>query len=140
MKYFLAVDGGQTRSTAILTNERGKVVGIAHGGPTINFVETGGVAYLQEVLARLIHNLFENAQLTIHPLEVICLGLTGWWEETPAILRSIIQAHQIVSVEDTVIAQAGAFAGGPGIVVISGTGSVAYGKDSLGKEGRGGGW
>jgi N-acetylglucosamine kinase-like BadF-type ATPase len=110
---------------------RQELVGVAHGGPTINFVETGGIGYLRQELAVLIHDLFENAQLTIHSLEVICLGLTGWWEETPEIVRDIVQVQQLISVEDTVIAQAGAFAGGPGIIVISGTGSVAYGKGAL---------
>lgn len=41
---------------------------------------------------------------------------------------------------DVHAAWAGAFGGEPGIVVISGTGSIAYGRNVAGKEARAGGW
>jgi N-acetylglucosamine kinase-like BadF-type ATPase len=52
----------------------------------------------------------------------------------------LLPVERLISVEDTITSQAGAFAAGPGIVVISGTGSVAYGKDETGNIGRAGGW
>lgn len=41
---------------------------------------------------------------------------------------------------DVHAAWAGAFGGEPGIVVISGTGSIAYGRNAAGEEARAGGW
>jgi N-acetylglucosamine kinase-like BadF-type ATPase len=39
-----------------------------------------------------------------------------------------------------VIALEAAFGGGPGVVVIAGTGSIAYGRNSAGQTARAGGW
>jgi N-acetylglucosamine kinase len=52
----------------------------------------------------------------------------------------LLPVEHLTTVEDTVTAQAGAFAAGPGIVVIAGTGSIAYGKAAGGEIGRTGGW
>jgi N-acetylglucosamine kinase-like BadF-type ATPase len=41
---------------------------------------------------------------------------------------------------DLRIAHAGSFEGGPGIVIIAGTGSVCFGIDAMGNEARAGGW
>ena len=46
----------------------------------------------------------------------------------------------LVLLHDAVIAQAGAFEGGPGVVVIAGTGSVAYGVNARGESVTVGGW
>ena len=40
---------------------------------------------------------------------------------------------------DAVIALAGATAGGPGIITISGTGSIAFGRNAAGRSARAGG-
>jgi N-acetylglucosamine kinase-like BadF-type ATPase len=47
---------------------------------------------------------------------------------------------EIEVVGDMVIAMEAAFGGGPGVVVIAGTGSIAYGRNSKGEIARAGGW
>jgi glucosamine kinase len=58
---------------------------------------------------------------------------TAWaqatWPGTPVSVRPDVHA-----------AWAGAFGGEPGIVVISGTGSIVYGRNAVGEEARAGGW
>jgi N-acetylglucosamine kinase-like BadF-type ATPase len=49
-------------------------------------------------------------------------------------------AKEITALSDLELAHAGAFAGGPGVLLIAGTGSSAYSVDSRGKIRRAGGW
>jgi N-acetylglucosamine kinase-like BadF-type ATPase len=51
-----------------------------------------------------------------------------------------INTNNLRLVHDTVIAHAGALSGNPGVVVICGTGCVAYAVDERGAEGIAGGW
>ena len=55
------------------------------------------------------------------------------------ILAEIVPG-QIRVVADTEIALEAAFGQGPGVIVIAGTGSIAYGRDENGKTARAGGW
>jgi glucosamine kinase len=47
---------------------------------------------------------------------------------------------EIEVVGDMQIALAAAFGAGPGVIVIAGTGSIAYGRDAEGRTARAGGW
>jgi N-acetylglucosamine kinase-like BadF-type ATPase len=51
-----------------------------------------------------------------------------------------VVAGEVAVVGDMVIALEAAFGGGPGVVVVAGTGSIAYGRDSAGQTTRAGGW
>ncbi len=53
---------------------------------------------------------------------------------------SLAPAGSVRIEHDLRIAQAGAFVGGPGIVLIAGTGSCCYGRAADGREWRAGGW
>jgi N-acetylglucosamine kinase-like BadF-type ATPase len=55
-------------------------------------------------------------------------------------LLSEFVSGQIEVVGDMVIAMEAAFGGGPGVIVIAGTGSIAYGRNSKGETARAGGW
>jgi N-acetylglucosamine kinase-like BadF-type ATPase len=60
-----------------------------------------------------------------------------------AIVRSAIAemySGEVVVVGDMVIAMEAAFGNEPGVIVIAGTGSIAYGRNSSGKTLRAGGW
>jgi N-acetylglucosamine kinase-like BadF-type ATPase len=62
-------------------------------------------------------------------------------KETVAnMVRDLVPTAIIEVVGDMVIAMEAAFAGLPGVVVISGTGSVAFGRNHLGEAARAGGW
>jgi phenylacetic acid degradation operon negative regulatory protein len=51
-----------------------------------------------------------------------------------------LDREQVVVTGDERTALRGAFPGGAGVVVISGTGTIAVGRDAAGREGRCGGW
>lgn len=75
---------------------------------------------------------------------MVCAGIGGaaqpsTRQQMTAILGELIAGH-IEVVGDMVVAHEAALGGGPGIVVIAGTGSIAYGRDAWGKIARSGGW
>jgi len=60
-----------------------------------------------------------------------------------AVVRDIIAELTPARVEvvgDMVIALEAAFGSGPGVIAISGTGSIVYGRDAAGQTARAGGW
>jgi len=76
-----------------------------------------------------------------HPVfRAACLGMSGGPDDKAGLLAGILAAEDIVVTHDGRIALAGAMAGGPGAIVIAGTGSIAFGENSAGKTARAGGW
>ncbi|MBI5882251.1 MAG: hypothetical protein HZB91_04005 [Elusimicrobia bacterium] len=72
----------------------------------------------------------------------LVLGSTGIWSSSRRAaagrgLRGL--ADQVLALSDIELAQAAAFAGGPGILVVGGTGSIAFGRDVKGGRARAGG-
>jgi N-acetylglucosamine kinase-like BadF-type ATPase len=56
------------------------------------------------------------------------------------IIREVVHAPVVLATWDAVVAFAGASAGSPGVIVIAGTGSVAYGRNANGRAVRIGGY
>ena len=78
----------------------------------------------------------------------LCIGVAGAArpeiaEKIRATLVAVIATSASTKIEvvgDTVIALEAAFGEGPGVIVISGTGSIAFGRDVVGHTARAGGW
>jgi N-acetylglucosamine kinase-like BadF-type ATPase len=66
--------------------------------------------------------------------------MTGSMEAARAIVQQLIPHSIVNSYHDTVTALAGASSAQPGVVVIAGTGSIAYGRLADGREAQAGGW
>jgi len=63
--------------------------------------------------------------------------------EVAGVVRRLVSefvSGEVAVVGDMVIAMEAAFGGGPGVIVIAGTGSIAYGRNSAGQTARAGGW
>lgn len=126
MRLFLGVDGGQSGTTAVIGDETGRILGTG-GGPACRHpgafeeaIRTAGAAKVE----------FESA----------CFGLSGGQPETEAAARAAVRARHYVFTHDAAIALTGALGGEPGVIVIAGTGSTAFGRNAAGKEARAGGW
>ena len=72
--------------------------------------------------------------------EAACLGFSGGAEDKRALTESLIQSERHSITHDAEIALTGATAGEPGIIVIAGTGSMAFGRNASGDTARAGGW
>jgi N-acetylglucosamine kinase-like BadF-type ATPase len=75
----------------------------------------------------------------------ICLGIAGVDRPNDAatvrsIMRRIGFNSRVLIVNDALIALETGAPGQPGIVIISGTGSIAYGRNAAGEAARSGGW
>jgi N-acetylglucosamine kinase-like BadF-type ATPase len=66
--------------------------------------------------------------------------MSGGPEDKAALLAELIDSPELIVTHDAAIALAGALDGHPGIVVIAGTGSLAFGRNSAGETARAGGW
>lgn len=146
MPIYLGIDGGGTQTRAVLVNERGEVVGRGAAGPS-NYHSVGLDVAIENIL---IAERAARAEAGVGPgeaLEAVCLGLAGCGsDEDRAMLMPIAKAKLNVGAEwiriesDLRVAHAGAFEGGPGIVLIAGTGSACFGVDAKGRVERAGGW
>ncbi len=138
---FLGIDGGGSKTSCLIGDEN-SVLGSGSAGGS-NLVRVGE-AQAREALAAAIRQACAVASLAPAQITRTCLGLAGAARAEIAdpvrhMLTEIVSG-EIEVVGDMVIAHEAAFGGGPGVIVISGTGSIAYGRNSQGQTKRAGGW
>jgi N-acetylglucosamine kinase-like BadF-type ATPase len=142
MKLFLGVDGGQSGTTAVIGDETGRVLGTGEAGPCNHAAAGEGRAKLERAVNGSVAGAC--AQAGIDPatvsFEAACFGMSGGPDDKQAILAATLRAGRLIVTTDAVIALAGATATGQGIITISGTGSIAFGRNRLGRTARAGGW
>jgi N-acetylglucosamine kinase-like BadF-type ATPase len=68
------------------------------------------------------------------------LGFSGGPADKEVILREMLSSERMLITNDALIALSGATGGEPGIIVIGGTGSIAFGRNAEGYTARAGGW
>lgn len=142
MKYFVGVDGGGTRTTLGIADESGREV-IRRVGPA-GLVDPRQPAVAAERLVGLVRDAVQCAALD-GPAAGLCAGLAGVGhaQERQVVEEAFIRAgvaERVAIISDGEIALHGALAGGPGILVIAGTGSVAWGRSETGQVAKAGGW
>lgn len=143
MKLFLGVDGGQTATQTVMADENGNLLARSSGGPSNHTEEPGGPERLERVVLATIREALATMHISNpeeHTFTSACFGMTGETAIKTRILERIVRTEHLSVVHDSVNALAGATAGQPGIIVIGGTGSVARGINTQGKEARVGGW
>ena len=142
MRLFLGVDGGQSGTSALIGDEEGRVLGAGAGGPCNHIGAAEGRAKLERAVGDSVRAACAGAGLKAGAVRfaAACFGMSGGPEDKRAILRAILPADALVVTDDAVIALAGATAGAPGIAVIAGTGSIAFGRNGQGGAARVGGW
>lgn len=141
MSYFLGIDGGGTKTTCAVGDET-RVLTTATDGPS-NIVRVGE-GQTRESLRRAVLQACTAAGITPGDVKRTCVGGSGAARpELAEVVRGIlteILSTPIDVVGDMQIALEAAFDTGPGVIVIAGTGSIAYGRDRHGKTLRAGGW
>ncbi len=141
MAYFLGIDGGGSKTSCVIGDENRILTTVTGRASNITRV---GEARAREALHQVIHEACDEAG--IGPAQIVraCIGAAGAGrEEIAGAVRRIAAAiipGEIQVCGDMEIALQAAFGAGAGIVVIAGTGSIAYGRDAHGKTVRAGGW
>ena len=151
MGCFLGIDGGGTRTAAWLADGEGKLLARAESGPS-NPLKAGFRAAEREILKAFRTCLREagfspTAARASRPplLRAVCAGISGVDRTAVhrpllAWMRRHIPARHHLLTSDAAIALAAAVRDAPGIIVIAGTGSIAFARNDQGKLLRAGGW
>ncbi|HYM13243.1 MAG TPA: BadF/BadG/BcrA/BcrD ATPase family protein [Bryobacterales bacterium] len=139
--YFLGVDGGQSSTTAVIGDERGRVLGRGEAGPCNHVESETGREKLVAAVSESIAAAARAAGLQPpEEYDAACFGMSGGAADKRELIASIVKANRLEVTHDAHIALLGATAGEPGIIVIAGTGSIAYGRNREGRTARAGGW
>jgi glucosamine kinase len=134
------IDAGQSSTHAVLIDELGRVLGRGDAGPADHIDEPADSQRLADACEGAVARALAAAHLDPRaPLDAVVVGLSGY-EGAIRGARPRLPTKNLRFVHDSVIAHSGAFAGGPGVIVISGTGSVGYGRDAGNETVRVGGW
>ncbi len=140
---FLGVDGGQSSTKALIADESGRILGAGRAGPC-NHVnsQAEGRQKLASAVRECVDATLASCGLNVETaaFESACFGMSGGPDDKSDVLHKVLRTRRLLVTHDAAIALTGATAGEPGIVVISGTGSIAFGRNAEGLEARAGGW
>jgi len=141
VRVFAGIDGGQSSTNAVVGNENGEILAHASAAPADLVGEARDSKRQATVLDGVLAAALQEANLpSATRFAAIVAGISGYDEGEAAEPALQTQADGVRFVHDAVIAHAGALDGEPGIVVLAGTGSVAYGTSASGAAVRAGGW
>ena len=140
-RLFLGVDGGATSTKAVIGDETGRILSRATGAPCDRATPGEGEARLEAMARDLVERALDAAGLPAGSgFEAACFGMSGGADDKRAILAAVARPGRIEVINDAEAALEGAACGGPGVVVIAGTGSIALARDVAGNTVRSGGW
>jgi len=132
----LGIDGGGTKTLAALVDQSGRLAATVRVGGTNPFDNPAWQTELDAALEPLVKSSH---------LVAGAAALPGYGEveaisnAQDAAVAGFLGSPRLV-LNDVDAAQIGAFAGGPGILVLSGTGSTGWARDADGRSHRVGGW
>jgi glucosamine kinase len=139
----IGIDGGGSKTHAIVANEAGESLGEATGPGSA--VKPGEEEASADVITQVVRDALADAKMTEVTPRVICVGVAGAGRENAkqALWQALVArdiASDVVVHPDFSIALDDAFGDGPGVLLIAGTGSAAFGRSPAGSTGRCGGW
>lgn len=142
---FLGVDGGGTKTQAIIVDVVGNVCGMGVAGAS-NFGNTS-VDLARQSIGAAVHLAAAEAGLESPRFDAAFLGIAGVVSESDRdVVRQMAQQLRLAPTDkigadhDCRIALAGGLAGAPGIVQIIGTGTSCFGMNAQGERWMSGGW
>ncbi len=142
MSYYLGFDGGGTKTDCVVIDAAGRVLGEGSAGPS-NPLRVGydsAFAAMTEAAGKAL----SVAHLEKNALRGVCAALAG--AGRPGVAQRVndflhgafVDAATSV-VSDFEAALEAAAGSGPGVVLIAGTGSAAFGRNAAGQTARAGG-
>jgi len=143
MPYYLGVDGGASKTAALVTDDSGRPLGDGIAGPS-NHLRVG-IETAARNIERAVNKALVTADVASREIVWAYCGIAG--SDHPAHRQEVVESLSVFfprrnfTVDnDARIALTGAIGFGAGVVVIAGTGSVALGRNAAGEEARAGGW
>lgn len=140
MSFFAGIDGGQSGTKAVIGDRAGRILGRGLAGPSDEIGQGPSSTRLRDALHDAIADALRSASLAPDTqFQAIVAGVSGY-EDTIYGVAPTLPTRRFTIMHDAPIAHAGALAGDPGVIVIAGTGSVAYGVSAAGESKTTGGW
>ncbi len=138
----VGVDGGGSKTHVVVADGRGKELASLTGEASA--VRPGDALHSAEVISRLVRECLAIAEREDRPRALVA-GVAGVGRENErrTLLRALegaTLAEDVQVVPDALIALEDAFGEGAGILLVAGTGSVAFGRGPTGHVVRCGGW
>lgn len=139
----IGIDGGGSKTHAIVADEHGTPIAETVGPGSA--VRPGQIDASADVIAGVVRDVLASCEMTHVTPRVLCVGVAGVGREAErqALWQALVSrelAEDIVIHSDFAVALDDAFGDGPGVLLISGTGSVAFGRGPAGATARCGGW
>lgn len=158
----LGIDGGGSKTAALLATRSKSglgraddeqntplppiagwnIIGTGHGGPSN--LRAVGLERAVDSLDTAIATAFANAKIARQPVRVACFGLAGVGREPDRKAIEDWSAGNRIANENLVLNDAETIVRGGtqpwGVVLICGTGSMAFGLNRIGESARAGGW
>lgn len=143
MKYFLGIDGGGTKTAYLLVDENGTCLA-EEKTEGCSYKEIG-IDRTAQLLKGGVSQCLNKAGLNEQNLSAIVVGLPcfGELKEEDGLVSKAIRETFYCPVHitnDVEVGWAGSLGMRPGINIVAGTGSIAYGKNKAGESARSGGW
>lgn len=142
MRFLLGIDGGGSKTAAALSDGQTVLADHTAGACNLNVVSTEAARL---ALSEAVYGVLSSAGVPAASVTSVCAGVAG--AATPenaakitGLLAELLPRASIQVIPDMAIALEAAFFGGPGMVCICGTGSIAFGRNERGERARAGGW
>ncbi len=140
MIHVLGIDAGGTKTVCQLADEQGTL--ISESRSTGANLQAVGELEVEKVLYRVMEDAIGDRDVAP---SAICLGIAGVdrpddADVVRAIMKRIGYKARVLVVNDALVALEAGAPGQPGVVIISGTGSISYGRNAEGAAARSGGW
>ncbi len=143
MGYSLGFDGGGTKTDCVLLDAQGGVIGEGHGGPAnpLRSGYDGAFSSLREAAVGAL----AAARIRTTDVTSVCAGLAGAGRRSVMRRVMVFLSHEFPLaltqvVTDYEVSLEAAVGPAPGVVLIAGTGSVAFGRNAAGETARAGGY
>src|SRR5690348_6715332 len=141
MAHFLSIDGGGTTTTCVVADEKSVLATATAAG--CNIIRVGEEKARTALLAAM-REACTSAGVDLKTVLRTCAGVAGGGRnEIRDKVKGIVSevaGGEVQVVGDMVIGLEAAFPGAPGVIVIAGTGSIAFGRNGRGETWRAGGW
>ena len=139
----VGVDGGGSSTRVYVADERAQVLFKATGEGSA--VHPGAESDSAELIGTLARNAVIDAEMGHLLPRALVVGVAGVGREAQKValqqeLERLELAETVVVISDAEAAMEDAFTDGPGILLIAGTGSIAWGRSPAGTMQRCGGW
>jgi N-acetylglucosamine kinase-like BadF-type ATPase len=138
--HVIGIDAGGTKTVCQLADAEARIIAEARGGGAN--LQALGELEVEKVLYRVMEEAIGGRPIVP---DAICLGIAGVDRPADAavvrdIMRRIGYQARVLVVNDALVALEAGAPRQPGVVIISGTGSIAYGRNSRHEAARAGGW